>query len=238
MNRMKDVFLSTASHELKTPLTSVIAYSELLDEHGGQLTVEQRGEFLGRLQNEAQRLLALIEDILDLSRLETGKLTLRREPLSLNAVVQAAVETARATAHKHGIEIAVALEPNLPETELDEVKMRQVLVNLLVNAVKFSPEGHGVSVRTRHDGEFLMVEVADHGPGIKPEETAHIFDLFGQGLRQHDGKTSGLGIGLHLVKRITELHGGHVGVNSAAGSGSTFWVRLPANASVAERKAA
>jgi signal transduction histidine kinase len=238
MNRMKDVFLSTASHELKTPLTSVIAYSELLDEHGGQLTVEQRGEFLARLQNEAQRLLALIEDILDLSRLETGKLTLRREPLSLNAIVQAAVETARPTAQKHGIDIAVTLEPDLPETEIDEVKMRQVLVNLLVNAVKFSPEGHGVSVRTRDDGEFLVVEVADHGPGIKPEETAHIFDLFGQGLRQHDGKTSGLGIGLHLVKRITELHGGHVGVNSAAGSGSTFWVRLPANAGLAERKAA
>ncbi|MBI3539204.1 MAG: GAF domain-containing sensor histidine kinase, partial [Candidatus Eisenbacteria bacterium] len=240
MNRMKDVFLSTASHELKTPLTSVIAYSELLDEHGGTLSVEQRGEFLGRLQSEAQRLLALIEDILDLSRLETGKLTLRREPLTLNAVVAAAVETARATANKHGIAIEVALEDGLPEIEIDEVKMRQVLVNLLVNAIKFSPEKGAVSVRTRRDADFLVVEVADKGPGIRPEEAAHIFELFGQGLRQHDGKTSGLGIGLHLVKRITELHGGHVGVNAGPGGGSTFWVRLPANAASAEpiRKAA
>jgi signal transduction histidine kinase len=238
MNRMKDVFLSTASHELKTPLTSVIAYSELLDEHGGTLTVEQRGEFLGRLQSEAQRLLALIEDILDLSRLETGKLTLRREPLTLDKVVHAAAETARATAEKHGVRIVLTLDPGLPPVEIDEVKMRQVIVNLLVNAVKFSPDRQDVQLRSRRDGDFLVIEIQDQGPGIKPEESAHIFELFGQGLRQSDGKTSGLGIGLHLVKRITELHGGHVGVNSVPGRGSTFWVRLPATAAHAETRAA
>jgi signal transduction histidine kinase len=234
MNRMKDVFLSTASHELKTPLTSVIAYSELLDEHGTTLTVEQRGEFLGRLQNEAQRLLALIEDILDLSRLETGKLTLRREPLSVNDVVRAATETARATAAKHGVEVVATYGDGLPEIEIDEVKMRQVLVNLLVNAIKFSPEKGAVNLTTRREDDFVVIEVEDQGPGIRPEETTHIFELFGQGLRQQDGKTSGLGIGLHLVKRITELHGGHVGVNSRPGAGSMFWVRLPANAAAAE----
>jgi signal transduction histidine kinase len=227
MNRMKDVFLSTASHELKTPLTSVIAYSELLDEHGTTLTAAQRGEFLGRLQNEAQRLLALIEDILDLSRLETGKLMLRREVLSVNAIVRAAVETARPMASKHGIEVHERLDAALAEVEIDEVKMRQVVVNLLVNAIKFSPEKESVTIATRNDGESVVVEVQDRGPGIKPEESAHIFELFGQGLRQTDGRTSGLGIGLHLVKRITELHGGHVGVNSVPGTGSTFWVRLP-----------
>ena len=234
MNRMKDVFLSTASHELKTPLTSVIAYSELLDEHGITLSVEQRGEFLGRLQSEAQRLLALIEDILDLSRLETGKLTLRRETLSVNAIVQAAVETARPMAVKHGIKVRERLDDALAEVEVDEVKIRQVVVNLLVNAIKFSPEKETVTIATRHDGEFVVVEVEDRGPGIKPEESAHIFELFGQGLRQQDGRTSGLGIGLHLVKRITELHGGHVGVNSAPGAGSTFWVRLPVATPAAE----
>jgi signal transduction histidine kinase len=227
INRMKDVFLSTASHELKTPLTSVIAYSELLDEHGVTLSAQQRGEFLARLQGEAQRLLALIEDILDLSRLETGKLTLRREILSVNAVVQAAVETARPLAVKHGVELRVRLDDALAEVEIDEVKIRQVVVNLLVNAIKFSPEKEAVHIATRQDGEFVVVEIQDRGPGIKPEESAHIFELFGQGLRQQDGRTSGLGIGLHLVKRITELHGGHVGVNSMPGDGSTFWVRLP-----------
>jgi signal transduction histidine kinase len=227
MNRMKDVFLSTASHELKTPLTSVIAYSELLDEHGGTLSLAQRSEFLGRLQTEAKRLLALIDDILDLSRLETGKLSLRRELLSVNAVVRAAVETARPMAAKHGVTIEQRLDESLADAEIDEVKTRQVLVNLLVNAIKFSPEKETVSITTRADSGFVVVEIADRGPGINPDETAHIFELFGQGLREGDGQTSGLGIGLHLVKRITELHGGHVGVNSVLGQGSTFWVRLP-----------
>ena len=227
MNRMKDVFLSTASHELKTPLTSVIAYSELLDEHGSTLSLEQRSEFLGRLQTEAKRLLALIDDILDLSRLETGKLSLRRELLSLNGVVRAAVETARPLAAKHGVTVEQRLDESLADAEIDEVKTRQVLVNLLVNAIKFSPERETVSIATRADGGFVVIEITDRGPGIHPDETAHIFQLFGQGLREGDGQTSGLGIGLHLVKRITELHGGHVGVNSVLGQGSTFWVRLP-----------
>ena len=234
MNRMKDVFLSTATHELKTPLTSVIAYSELLDEHGGTLSLEQRGEFLGRLQTEAKRLLALIDDILDLSRLETGKLTLRREILSINGVVHAAVETARAIAAKHHVEVAEQLDDSLPELEIDEVKTRQVLVNLLVNAIKFSPERETVTIATRKDGEFVVIEVGDQGPGVKPDETAQIFELFGQGFRQADGQASGLGIGLHLVKRITELHGGHVGVNSKPGQGSKFWVRLPSRGAAAE----
>jgi signal transduction histidine kinase len=227
MNRMKDIFLSTASHELKTPLTSVIAYSELLDEHGGTLSPEQRGEFLGRLQAEANRLLRLIDDILDLTRLETGKLSLRRERLSVNAVVRAAVETARPLAAKHGVTVERQLDESLADVEIDEVKTRQVVVNLLVNAIKFSPERETVTIATRADSGFVVVEVVDRGPGIEPDETAHIFELFGQGLREGDGQTSGLGIGLHLVKRITELHGGHVGVNSILGEGSTFWVRLP-----------
>ena len=227
MNRMKDVFLSTASHELKTPLTSVIAYSELLDEHGRTLSIEQRGEFLGRLQSEAKRLLALIDDILDLSRLETGKLSLRRETLPVNAVARAAVETARPLAIKHGVSLEERLDESLTDIEIDEVKTRQVLVNLLVNAIKFSPQRETVTIATRADSGFVVVEIIDRGPGIAPDETAHIFELFGQGLREGDGQTSGLGIGLHLVKRITELHGGHVGVNSVLGQGSTFWVRLP-----------
>jgi signal transduction histidine kinase len=227
MNRMKDVFLSTASHELKTPLTSVIAYSELLEEHGRTLSQEQRAEFLARLQTEANRLLALIDDILDLSRLETGKLSLRRETLSVNAIVRAAVETARPLAVKHGVMIEQRLDEALADVEIDQVKCRQVLVNLLVNAIKFSPPQETVLIATRADSGFVVIEISDRGPGIKADETTHIFELFGQGLREGDGQTSGLGIGLHLVKRITELHGGHVGVNSIVGEGSTFWVRLP-----------
>jgi signal transduction histidine kinase len=225
MNRLKDVFLSTASHELKTPLTSVIGYAELLDENDQHLNREQRGEFLARLRTEANRLLGLIEDILDLTRIESGKLTLRCVSMSANEVAHAAVETTRAMAHKHGIELVERLEDGLPPVALDEVKMRQVLVNLLVNAVKFSPERGQVVIETSRDGDHLRVDVTDRGNGIPPEDATHIFELFGQGA--HGAAAGGLGIGLHLVKRITELHGGHVGMNSRVGEGSTFWVRLP-----------
>ena len=239
MNQMKDVFLSTASHELKTPLSSVIAYAELLEDNSEKIQPVQRAEFLRRLRSEAGRLLGLIEDILDLSRIESGKLTLRRLPLSVNDVVRAAVETSRPTAEKHTVELIEVLDEDLPPLMLDEVKMRQVVVNLLVNAIRFSPEHGTVKVVTRHEPKFTIIEVLDQGPGILPEETVRIFELFGQGVRGLDRRTGGLGIGLHLVRRISELHGAHVGVNSQPGQGSAFWVRLPQSlAEEAERAAA
>jgi signal transduction histidine kinase len=227
LNQMKDVFLSTASHELKTPLSSVIAYAELLEENDHTLAQEQRGEFLRRLQGEAGRLMNLIEDILDLSRIESGKLALRRRMMPVNEVVRAALETSRALAQKHGVELADKLDDRLPPLSIDEVKLRQVVVNLLANAIKFSPERGTVAVASRIDQDAVVIEVTDDGPGILPEESTHIFELFGQGVRGLDRKGGGLGIGLHLVKRLSELHGGHVGVNSVPGKGSTFWVRLP-----------
>jgi len=227
-NRLKDVFLSTASHELKTPLTSVIGYAELLDDNDERMTREQRGEFLRRLRAEAGRLLSLIDDILDLARIESGKLALRCVSMSVNEMAHAAVETTRMLARKHGVELVEQLDPLLPHVTLDEVKLRQAVVNLLVNAVKFSPERGKVVIETLRDGDFLRIQVADQGAGIAPEDSAHIFELFGQG--EHGARAGGLGIGLHLVKRLTELHGGHVGVNSRVGEGSTFWLRLPLNA--------
>jgi signal transduction histidine kinase len=227
MNAMKDVFLSTASHELKTPLTSVIAYAEILDDNENRLDKKQRSEFLHRLRGEAGRLMDLIEDILDLTRLESGKLSLRTTRIAPNDVVRAAVETARTTAKKYGITVREEYESELPELMLDEIKMRQVVVNLLVNAVKFSNEKGVVTVATAREPKYVRIEVRDQGPGIKPEDATHIFELFGQGRRDGHRDESGVGIGLHLVKRISELHGGHVGVNSVPGQGSMFWVRLP-----------
>jgi signal transduction histidine kinase len=225
VSRLKDVFLSTASHELKTPLTSVIGYAELLDDNDERMTREQRSEFLRRLRAEAGRLMSLIEDILDLARIESGKLALRCVSMSVNEVAHAAVETTRLLARKHGVELVEQLDPLLPHVTMDEVKLRQAVVNLLVNAVKFSPEHGKVVIETLRDGEFLRIQVADQGAGIAPDDSAHIFELFGQG--EPGARAGGLGIGLHLVKRLTELHGGHVGVNSRVGEGSTFWLRLP-----------
>jgi signal transduction histidine kinase len=159
-------------------------------------------------------------------------------PISLNEVVRAAVETSRPTAGKHTVELVESLDSELPDLMLDEVKMRQVVVNLLVNAIRFSPEHGTVKVVTRREPKFMIIEVVDQGPGILPEETVRIFELFGQGVRGLDRRMGGLGIGLHLVRRISELHGAHVGVNSQPGQGSTFWVRLPASlADEAERAA-
>lgn len=228
LNRMKDVFLSTASHELKTPLTSVIAYAELLDDHEGKLSREQSREFVARLRAEAQRLLGLIDDILDLSRLESGKLILKPRRMDLGEVVRSALETTRQNASKRGVSLEAEVATDLPSLVIDEVKIRQVLVNLVVNAVKFSPKGSTVRVRAQLDAQHVRVEVTDQGRGIAPEIATHIFELFGQGPPQDgDDLRAGLGIGLHLVKRLSEMHGGHVGVNSRPGEGSTFWVRLP-----------
>lgn len=226
MNRLKDIFLSTATHELKTPLTSVIAYAELLDENEKALDKEQRREFLKRLRGEATRLLTLIDEILDLSRLESGKLTLHRMPIAINDVAKAAAETSRPLAKRRTIEIEEIYDTTLPSLPVDEVKMRQVLVNLLVNAIKFSPDHTRITIQTMQEGQYLRIEVRDQGEGIDPDETASIFELFGQGERARM-REGGLGIGLHIVKRVTELHGGHVGVNSVPGKGSSFWVRLP-----------
>lgn len=243
-NRLKDVFLSTTSHELKTPLTSVIAYAELLDDNEERLEPAQRGEFLRRLRSEAGRLLSLIEDILDLSRLESGRLVLKRAEVRLEELMRTAVETSRSMAERRGVQVRVSGAAGLPALHLDEVKMRQVLVNLLVNAVKFSPEGSTVELSAAPEDDFVRLEVRDQGPGVRPEDAATIFELFAQGVDGQDGARGGLGIGLHLVKRISELHGGHVGVNSGAEGGSTFWVRLPLalaeapSASSATRRAA
>ncbi len=238
LNRFKDTFLSTASHELRTPLTSVIGYAEVLEENEGRLTLEQRREFLRRMSGEASGLLNLIDDILDLSRLENGKLVLEREPHAVGPIASAALDTVGPMAAKHSVELRERLDDTLGEFSIDGVKIRQVLVNLLVNAIKFSPQGGVVELVTRGDEGGVVVEVRDQGPGIQPGEAEKIFELFGQGLRQGSSKVGGLGIGLHLVRRIIELHGGTVGVTSEPGKGSTFWIRLPAEVSAAEPRAA
>ena len=227
LNAMKDVFLSTASHELKTPLTSVIAYAELLDDQGERLDGNQRSDFLHRLRTEAGRLMGLIEDILDLTRLESGKMTLKPITMSVRDVVHAAVETSRALAGKTDVKLVEQFEDGLPHLPLDDVKMGQVITNMIGNAVKFSPRGATVAVRVLREPRWVRIDVADEGPGVNAEEAAHIFELFGQGTSGGERPDAGVGIGLHLVKRISELHGGHVGVISQPGEGSTFWVRLP-----------
>jgi signal transduction histidine kinase len=227
LNRFKDIFLSTASHELRTPLTSVIGYAEVLEENEGKLSPIQRREFLRRMSNEAGSLLGLIDDILDLTRLETGKLVLSRGTHSLNELVRAATQTVGPMAEKQNVGVATTLDPRVGALAVDEVKMRQVVVNLLANAIKFSPRGSTVTVTTRRVDSAVAVEVRDQGPGVRLEDRSTIFELFGQGGHKDAQQRSGLGIGLHLVRRIVELHGGKVGLEVPPDGGSLFWFRLP-----------
>ena len=227
LNRFKDSFLSTASHELRTPLTSVIGYAEVLQESEGRLSSEQRREFVRRMSSEAGLLLGLIDDILDLTRLETGKLVLDRKPHAFNELMRAALATVGPMAEKHGVRLHARLAPSLGDLAVDDLKMRQVIVNLLSNAIKFSPRGATVEVASRVEPDGVVVEVRDQGPGVQPEDRATIFELFGQGAQKGANQKNGLGIGLHLVRRIVELHGGAVGVEHPNGGGSLFWVRLP-----------
>jgi signal transduction histidine kinase len=238
VGRLRDLFLSTATHELKTPLTAVIAYAELLHESDGKLDAHQRGEFLKRLRLEAERLLMLIEDILDLTRIESGRLDLKRVSMSLNEVVTGAVETSKPTAKKHGVELRAVYDDSLPAVPMDEVKMRQVVVNLIVNAIRFSPKDGIVTVATTREPRFLKIEVRDQGPGVTPDQATHMFELFGHTRDEKAAREASVGIGLHLVKRLAELHGGHVGVNSVPGEGSSFWVRLPLALAEAEAQPA
>jgi signal transduction histidine kinase len=237
MNKVKEVFLSTASHELKTPLTSVIGYAEILNDHDDRLKPEQRQEFTRRLRTEAKQLLGLIEDILDLTRLETGKIELKPSRVDLAELVRTAMETTRPMADKNEVRLVEEFEV-VGAIEVDEVKIRQALVNLIVNAIKFSPQGSEVSIRLRDDGDEVLVQIKDQGPGIAAHESTQIFSLFGQGLKAGTKAPSGLGIGLHLVKRIIEMHGGETGVNSGSPKGSIFWVRLPKDQAVSQPRAA
>jgi signal transduction histidine kinase len=154
-------------------------------------------------------------------------MALKPRALDIAEVVRGAIETTRPLAERYGVTLETELAVGLPQLSVDEVKLRQVVVNLLVNAVKFSPRGAPVRLRTVADGACVRVEVHDRGPGIAPDTATHIFELFGQNVPEDADARGGLGIGLHLVKRITEMHGGHVGVNSRPGEGSSFWIRLP-----------
>jgi signal transduction histidine kinase len=225
-SKNKSEFLANMSHELRTPLNSIIGFSELLlDEMVGDLTPRQN-EYVRDILSSGRHQLTLINDVLDLSKVEAGRLELERSSFSVSLMVSDAVAFVRARATQRHISLSERIEPNLGEIDADERKLRQVLVNLLANAVKFTPDGGHVSVvATRMNGE-VTITVSDTGAGIGPADMDRIFKEFGQtaSARGHEGT----GLGLALAKRIIELHGGRIWAESALGRGSTFTFALPA----------
>jgi signal transduction histidine kinase len=226
-NRAKDVFLATLSHELRTPLTPVLGWVNLL-RSGGTNDAAMLSQGLDAIQRNAQLQARLVDDLLDISRVVSGKLRIEREPVNLSNIVESAAETARADAASRAVELFVEMPARPVVVQGAPLRLQQIVWNLLANAVKFTPKGGRVSARVRAEGGEAFVEVMDTGIGIAPEFLPHVFDRF----RQADGSTTrqygGLGLGLAIVRALAELHGGWVRAESEGlGRGSRFTLGLP-----------
>jgi signal transduction histidine kinase len=226
----KSEFLANMSHELRTPLNAIIGFSQVLrDEMVGSVN-EKQAEYLDDIISSGNHLLSLINDVLDLSKVEAGQVELQMHPFSLREALERGVVMVRERATEDGVRVAFAADPEVDVVDGDERRIKQVIFNLLSNAVKFTPAGGEVEVSTTRLNGEVRVSIADTGPGIAPEDRERIFEEFqqsetGVGLRE------GTGLGLALSKRFVELHGGRIWLESELGHGSTFTFALPAGSS-------
>jgi len=224
-NRLKSEFLSNMSHELRTPLNSILALSRLMTDQQ-DASPEERHEYLGIIERNGRQLLELINDILDLSKIESGKLEIRKEEVSLSSVIGDVVEIFRPLAEEKGIGLEEEIDESLPVVESDQSRLRQILRNLIGNAVKFTEDGL-VRIRASVEGEHLRIDVSDTGIGIPEEQRETVFDEF----RQLDGSSArryeGTGLGLAIARKSARLLGGDITVQSRVDEGSTFTVILP-----------
>jgi two-component system, cell cycle sensor histidine kinase PleC len=230
-NKAKSEFLANMSHELRTPLNAINGFSEIMQaEMYGPMGDARYKEYAGDIHNSGQHLLALINDILDMSKIEAGKMNLKFEPISLEDVTEDAVRLVRNRAEAAGLELGVEF-PHLPEVEGDYRAIKQVLLNLLSNAVKFTPRGGRVTVRAeaRQDimGERIRVSVTDTGIGISKDDLSRLAKPFEQVESQHSKTTQGTGLGLALTKSLIELHDGALDLSSEPGEGTTVSFTLP-----------
>ena len=226
-SRHKSEFLANMSHELRTPLNAIIGFSEVLAERMfGEVNAKQ-AEYLQDILSSGRHLLSLINDILDLSKVEAGRLELELGRFHLPTALDNALILVRERATRHGITLTQTVDAGVGDIVADERKVKQILLNLLSNAVKFTPEGGRVSVTATTAEDGITIAVRDTGIGIAPEDQATIFEEFRQVGREDARKQEGTGLGLTLAKKFVELHGGQIGVQSQVGQGSTFTFTLP-----------
>jgi signal transduction histidine kinase len=227
VSRHKSEFLANMSHELRTPLNAIIGFSELLQQQlYGELN-EQQLVYVEDVLEAGQHLLALINDILDLSKVEAGRMELELEDVSLRRVLESGLTMSEEQASRAGVTLGLTLRPGEITLRADERKLRQVVFNLLANAVKFTPRGGRVDVVAERAGGFVRVSVSDTGPGIEPGDRELIFEEFRQAGVDTGGRREGTGLGLPLSLKFVELHGGRLWVDSVRGRGSTFTFTLP-----------
>ena len=226
-NRHKSEFLANMSHELRTPLNAVIGFSEvLLERMFGEVNPKQE-EYLNDILSSGKHLLSLINDILDLSKIEAGRMELESQPFDLPAALDNALTLIRERAARHGLRLEVTVDPGLGEVKGEERKVKQVLLNLLSNAVKFTPEGGKISLSASLNDGMAEISVTDTGVGIAREDQEAIFEEFRQVGSDYARKREGTGLGLALARRLVALHGGKLWVESEPGKGSTFTFTLP-----------
>jgi PAS domain S-box-containing protein len=230
-NRMKDEFLASVSHELRTPLNAVLGWARMLAH--GQLDESLTTRALAAIERNAEAQSRLVEGLLDVSRIVSGKLQLNVRPVSLADIVQTAIDAVQHAATSKRISLSSTVLGDLGLTEADPERAQQVVVNLLSNAVKFTPEGGAIGITLAHRDSDVELTVSDTGDGISPDAISHIFDRFHQG-SSNRGPGSGLGLGLTIARHIVEAHGGSIEAQSEGkGKGATFTVRLPSTAAVA-----
>jgi signal transduction histidine kinase/DNA-binding response OmpR family regulator len=234
-SRAKSDFLANMSHELRTPLNSIIGFSELMMMGDERETEAERKEYLGHIITSGRHLERLINDVLDLSKIEAGKMEFHPEPADLGALIGDLVSTMKVLAEKKQIEVAVEVASEVRSAVVDRARLKQVLYNYLSNAIKFTPEHGRITVRVEPKGsESFRLAVADTGVGIGPEDQQKLFREFQQLDQTAQKEHQGTGLGLALVKRIVEAQGGSVGLQSEPGRGSTFYAVLPRESRQAE----
>jgi signal transduction histidine kinase len=222
----KSEFLANMSHELRTPLNAIIGFSEVLSERMFGEVNDKQAEYLADILESGRHLLALINDILDLSKIEAGRMELEPTEFDLRGAIENALALVRERAHRRGIRLERTIDEQLGSIRADERKVKQVLLNLLSNALKFTPEGGRICVRAELRDGMAEVSVTDTGVGIAPEDQAAVFEEFRQ-VGAAEKKAEGTGLGLAISRRFIELHGGRIWVESRVGTGSTFAFTLP-----------
>jgi signal transduction histidine kinase len=226
-NRMKSEFLANMSHELRTPLNAIIGFSQLLHDERIEPGSPRHREYLGHVLSSSRHLLQLINDILDLAKIEAGKIVLTPEAFDPARVVEEVVTVLRPSAQAKQLEVRVAIDRAVGQVVLDPARFKQVLYNYLSNAIKFSKERGNVSVRLLAEGEEFVIEVQDDGIGIAGADLGTLFVEFQQLKTGREKELVGTGLGLAFTKRLVEVQGGQVGARSELGRGSTFFARLP-----------
>ncbi|MDP6428736.1 MAG: ATP-binding protein [Rhodospirillales bacterium] len=228
-NKAKSEFLANMSHELRTPLNAIIGYSEAL-EGGifGPIANEKQSGYLNIIHSSGNHLLSIINDILDLSAIESGKVELRETEISLDSVAAYSTQILQTRANKKAVRVSNKVDENLPKIRADELRIKQVLVNILSNAVKFTPEGGKVTLEAQLEGDgSLAVSVTDTGVGMDEDGLAKAMEKFGQVENEMTSDEPGTGLGLPLTRGLMELHGGSLEIQSALGNGTTVKLRFP-----------